>query len=158
MYTVLMDKKLDLYYENQKDSSKLIYTLGILWVQIVSKLDNILAQANLNTSKFNILMIIKHIGKEQGIQQNEISKRLLVTASNITKLLDKLEKDGMITRNAKENDRRVKLIKITDFASKLLDDIYPSYQHEIEKITQNMQNSDVQLLNQKLVEWLTIIK
>ena len=58
-------------------------------------------------------MIIKHLGQQNGIQQNEISKRLLVTPSNITKLLDKLEKENMITRNSKTNDKRVKLIKIT---------------------------------------------
>lgn len=152
-----MNKDINLYYENQENDAKLIYTLGILWSQIVARLENVLAKVNLNTSKFNILMIIKHVGKDDGIQQNEISKRLIVTASNITKLLDKLEKDGMITRNSKANDKRVKLIKITDSASKLLDDIYPEYNKEIKKITDKISSSDLNLLNQKLVEWLTII-
>ncbi|MBQ9245141.1 MarR family transcriptional regulator, partial [bacterium] len=126
-----MDKNIDLYLTNQTEQAKLIYTIGILWSQISTKLETVLAKYNLNIAKFNILMIIKHIGGKQGIQQNEISKRLLVTASNITKLLDKLEKDGMITRNSKENDRRVKLILITDFASEILDDAWKIYQKEV---------------------------
>lgn len=153
-----MDKNIDLYLTNQTEQAKLIYTIGILWSQISTKLETVLAKYNLNIAKFNILMIIKHIGGKQGIQQNEISKRLLVTASNITKLLDKLEKDGMITRNSKENDRRVKLILITDFASEILDDAWKIYQKEVKKITVKIPEKEAKELNLKLLEWLTNIK
>ncbi len=153
-----MEKNIDLYFENQSEEAKLIYTVGMLWSQISTKLETVLSKYNLNIAKFNILMIIKHAGGKDGIQQNEISKRLLVTASNITKLLDKLERDGMITRNNKENDRRVKLIMITPSASKLLDKTWAIYQKEIKSITEKMQSKQAKELNNKLLEWLTNIK
>lgn len=153
-----MKKDLDLYFEKQNDSSKLIYTIGLLWGQISNKLDTLLSKYNLNISKFNILMIIKHIGSKDGIQQNEISQRLLVTPSNITKLLDRLEKDKMISRNPKENDRRVKLIKISETASSLLDEIWPYYSAEVLKITEKLAENDKQDIEKILVEWLTNIK
>ncbi len=153
-----MNKDIDLYFEEQDEHSKLIYSIGLLWGQITTKLDDVLSKYGLNISKFNILMIIKHIGGNDGIQQNEISKRLLVTASNITKLLDKLEKDGMITRNNKEGDRRVKLIKITEPTSKLLDDVWPLYSKAINEITSHVQKSDAKVLDKILLEWLTNIK
>ena len=153
-----MKKDLDLYFEKQNDSSKLIYTIGLLWGQISNKLDSLLCKYNLNIAKFNILMIIKHIGSKDGIQQNEISQRLLVTPSNITKLLDRLEKEKMISRNPKENDRRVKLIKISDTASSLLDEIWPYYSAEVIKITEKLAENDKQDIEKILVEWLTNIK
>lgn len=153
-----MQKDIDLYFEGQDENSKLIYSIGLLWGQISTKLDSMLGQYGLNISKFNILMIIKHIGGEQGIQQNEISKRLLVTASNITKLLDKLEKDGMITRNDKQGDRRVKLIKISEKTSKLLDEVWPIYNKTIKEITSSINKTNAKALDTILLEWLLKLK
>ena len=153
-----MQKNSDLYFEGQNEKSKLVYSVGLLWGKINSTLDEVLGEFNLNVSKFNVLMIIKHIGGYDGIQQNEISKRLLVTASNITKLLDKLEKEGLITRNAKKEDKRVKLIRITDFASKLLDDAWIKYSEKIEILTSNFSEKDAIIQKEKIVEWLTNIK
>ena len=99
-------------------------------------------------------MIIKHLGQAEGIQQNEISKRLLVTPSNITKLLDKLEAEGMITRNSKKEDRRVKLIKITKTASKLLDEVWPVYTKEVDNLTSILSGNDVCNIEKYLNKWL----
>lgn len=153
-----MNNKLNLYFEGQDENSKLIYSIGLLWGKISNELDSILGEYGLNISKFNILMIIKHIGGDNGIQQNEISKRLLVTASNITKLLDKLEKDSMITRNNKQSDKRVKLIKVTETASKLLDTVWPLYTEAIKEITVSINKNNAKVLDKILLEWLTNIK
>ncbi len=150
-----MNKNIDFYYKDDSTNRKVLYSLSLVWNIISCRLDALLSKYELNISKFNILMIIKHIGGNEGIQQNEISKRLLVTPSNITKLLDKLEKDCLITRNAKENDRRVNLIKITDKASKLLDDIWPVYIKETDKITENLKTNDIENLENILRHWLS---
>lgn len=151
-------ENIELYLKNQTEEAKLIYTIGILWNKISTTLESTLSKYNLNIAKFNILMIIKHAGANDGIQQNEISKHLLVTASNITKLLDKLEKDGMIVRSSKESDRRVKLITVTKKSSDILDKAWKVYQKEIKEITAKMPVSQAKQLNKQLFEWLTNIK
>ncbi len=153
-----MEKNLEIYFDGQDKNTKLIHTIGLLWGKINSKLDEVLSSHGLNISKFNILMIIKHIGGYDGIQQNEISKRLLVTASNITKLLDKLEKDGLITRSTKKDDRRVKLIRITDSGSKILDKIWPKYLKTNKSIMSKIAAVDADYVESVLVDWLTNIK
>ena len=152
-----MDSNIDIYFENQDEKSKLIYTIGLLWGKISSRLDEILQKEKLNISKFNILMIIKHTGGYDGIQQNEISKRLLVTASNITKLLVNLEKDGLINHNTKKDDRRVKLIRITDYGSNLLDKVWPEYKLSIEKLMSQFPSDKAFPVENILLEWLTNI-
>lgn len=153
-----MEKEFEIYFDKQDVNTKLIHIIGLLWTQISYKLDEVLAKYSLNISKFNILMIIKHIGGSDGIQQNEISKRLLVTPSNITKLLDKLEKEGLITRTEKKDDRRAKLIKITDFGSKRLDKSWILYTKTTKKILSQIAAVDADYVEKVLVDWLINIK
>ncbi len=153
-----MDKEIEFYYKTDSETRKILYSLSILWNKITANMDAVLSEYKLNISKFNILMIIKHVEKEDGIQQNEISKRLLVTPSNITKLLDKLEAEGMITRNSKPNDRRVKLIKITTQASKLLDKVWPLYTKESTKLTSCLSEKDINIIEKLLEKWVLNLK
>ena len=143
----------NIYFNEQNLNAKLIYTLGFLWRDINVKIDKVLKEYDMNSAKFNILMIIKHHGKQDGIQQNYISDKLLVTSSNITKMLDKLEADELITRNDKKNDRRVKIIKITQKGSDLLDKVWNDYTTVIDSLAPNMPQKSKEQLLQNLVNW-----
>lgn len=151
-------EKTEIYMQPRNPHTRLIYITGMLWNTLNEGLEKTLSKVNLNNSKFNILMIIRYIGGENGIQQNEISKQLLVTASNITKLLDKLETDGLITRNNKSGDRRVKIIKITPEGSSLIDEIWADYNKTANALTPNMTDDELQALIDKLVVWYKDIK
>lgn len=151
-------EKTEIYMRPRNPHSKLIYITGMLWNILNEGLEKTLAQVGLNNSKFNILMIICFVGGENGIQQNEISKQLLVTASNITKLLDKLETDELITRNNKDGDRRVKIIKITEKGSGLIDKIWVDYNKTVNALTPNMTDDELDALTDKLVTWYKDIK
>ena len=151
-------EKTEIYMRPRNPHSKLIYITGMLWNILNEGLEKTLAQVGLNNSKFNILMIIRFVGGENGIQQNEISKQLLVTASNITKLLDKLEIDEHITRNNKDGDRRVKIIKITEKGSGLIDKIWVDYNKTVNALTPNMTDDELDALTDKLVTWYKDIK
>ncbi len=151
-------EKTEIYMRPRNPHSKLIYITGMLWNTLNEGLEKTLAQVGLNNSKFNILMIIRFVGGENGIQQNEISKQLLVTASNITKLLDKLEIDELITRNNKDGDRRVKIIKITEKGSGLIDKIWVDYNKTVNALTPNMTDDELDALTDKLVTWYKDIK
>lgn len=151
-------EKTEIYMRPRNPHSKLIYITGMLWNTLNEGLEKTLAQVGLNNSKFNILMIIRFVGGENGIQQNEISKQLLVTASNITKLLDKLETDELITRNNKDGDRRVKIIKITEKGSGLIDKIWVDYNKTVNALTPNMTDDELDALTDKLFTWYKDIK
>jgi MarR family 2-MHQ and catechol resistance regulon transcriptional repressor len=95
-------------------------------------------------------MVIKHVGKETGISQNELSNQLFVSAANITKLIDGLEKKEWVVRGSYDNDRRVKLIKITDKGSKLLDTVWLEHVKAINNILDNFSQADKEALNKYL--------
>ena len=146
-----------LYFNKQTVNSKLIYCTAFSWTKISQKIDKVLLPHNLNTAKFNILMVIKHLGGDNGIKQNEISEQLLTTKSNITKMLDKLELEGYITRNETKKDKRIKLVKITKNGSDLLDSIWKDYTECLDELSPNLpENNKSELLN-NLYIWLNSI-
>jgi len=49
----------------------------------------------LSTAQFDILA---HIGARAGITQQELAESLLVTKGNISQLLDRMERDGLVLR------------------------------------------------------------
>lgn len=136
------------YYEEA------IYSLALIHNIITDKTSTYLENFDLTLGKFNILMVIKHQGGEKGIPQVEVSKRLIVTPSNMTKLIDKLEKDGFVTRSALEGDRRVNIMKITAKGSKLLDDIWPGYNKILQDIMVVMDQSNQKTAAVVLNNWL----
>ncbi len=48
-----------------------------------------------------------------GLRMSEISRRMMVTAGNITRIADGLLADGLITRKAAPGDRRASVVRLT---------------------------------------------
>ncbi len=136
------------YYEEA------IYSLALIYNVVTNEMTTYLDQFNLTPGKFNILMIIKHQGKNDGIPQVEISKRLIVTPSNMTKLIDKLEKDGLVERSALEGDRRVNIMNITSKGSKLLDAVWPGYIEKLKKLIGGLNQGQQKDVSELLKVWL----
>lgn len=114
-----------------------------------------LAKYKLSPAKFNALMVIKHHLSWKGITQIDICKKLIVTASNMTRLLDKLEKEKLIERFSYRNDRRVNLIKITKKGSDLLDHVWPGYCRRIEELAGVLQQHEQKTLSKLLLRWFS---
>ncbi len=131
----------------------LIYGLACTFSLVEKQIENSLKQYKLSIPKFNALMIIKHQGREAGISQAEISKKLIVTASNITKLLDRLEKDELICRFPDPDDRRVNIIKVTEKASLLTDEVWPVYLEKVQEVSTVFTAQEQVQLMQLLKKW-----
>src|SRR3990167_9278121 len=102
----------------RKHYEEAVYSMTLINNIINKNISARYAQYNLTPGKFNTLMAIKHIGRQKGIKQVEISKNLILTPSNITKSIDKLEKDKLVTRSAPTGDRRVNIVTITEKGSR----------------------------------------
>jgi len=116
----------------------LVYSIASAYTFFEQGISVYLSRYNLTPAKFNILLMVQHKGKDTGVAQNELSKLLLVTTSNITRMVDKLERDNYVHRFPKKGDRRVNLIKITEKGTALLEQIWPGYQELINNIVGSM--------------------
>lgn len=83
-------------------------------------------------AQFNILMILKYA--DEPLTQNDLSRRLLVDKSNITGLVDRMEKMALIRRNTVTGDRRRYHITLTQKGRCLLDDLERDYERKVAEI------------------------
>lgn len=82
------------------------------------------ARFNLSQPRFNALMELRLAG-EEGLPLSELGQRMLVSRANITGLIDRLERDGLVTREADPRDRRIIRARITLRAMEMLEMILP---------------------------------
>ena len=105
--------------------------------------------------KFNTLLLLKHRGGKEGLSQNEICHHLIVSPSNITRLIDRLIADKLVERNASTSDRRVKLIKITPEGSAILDKLFHGYGEMIQQSVYVLERPEVEQLAGLLLKWFS---
>jgi DNA-binding MarR family transcriptional regulator len=72
-----------------------------------------LKAADLSFAQYNVLRILRGAGGE-GLSCREISERMIHRDPDITRLLDRLEARGLISRSRVETDRRVIMARATD--------------------------------------------
>lgn len=65
----------------------------------------------LTGAQFNVLNLLAE--SADGVSQRELGDRLLVDRSNVTGLLDRMEKTGWVRRTDHPEDRRVYLVRLT---------------------------------------------
>jgi DNA-binding MarR family transcriptional regulator len=78
-----------------------------------------LKQADLTHTQYNVLRILRGAG-QAGASCNEISERLVTKDSDITRLLNRLEARGLISRQREMKDRRVIITRISHGGLRLL--------------------------------------
>jgi MarR family transcriptional regulator, 2-MHQ and catechol-resistance regulon repressor len=130
-----------------------IYGIVLVYTSIFNGIASYLDQYGLTPAKFNVLMTIKHQGQEKGISQIDIGNRLMVTASNMTRLLEKLGRQGLIVRSSLIGDKRVKVIKITLKGSKLLDSVWPGYDGTVRKLAGHLSKEEQKMIARITQKW-----
>lgn len=75
---------------------------------------------DITPSQYNVLRILRGAGAN-GLCRNEISERMVTPTPDMTRLLDRMEKTGWVTRERAEEDRRQVSTHITKFGLELLE-------------------------------------
>jgi DNA-binding MarR family transcriptional regulator len=79
----------------------------------------LLKAEELSPTQYNVLRILR--GAPEGLPCGEIGQRMITRDPDITRLLDRLEKRGVIARWRDSKDRRMVLARITPQGLQLLD-------------------------------------
>jgi DNA-binding MarR family transcriptional regulator len=73
----------------------------------------------ITSSQYNVLRILRGAGAD-GLCRNEISERMVTATPDMSRLLDRMEKAGWVTRERAEDDRRQVSTYITNSGMELL--------------------------------------
>ncbi|MBK1895357.1 MarR family winged helix-turn-helix transcriptional regulator [Chryseobacterium paridis] len=103
-------------------STDLLLLINITKVQaILSRKFDALSVHGLSFSDFTILYILIN-SSEHKIRRIDLAEKIGLTASGITRLLNPLEKIGLVSREANERDARVSYVVITDTGKKVFEE------------------------------------
>lgn len=99
--------------------------------RVSQKIDRVLSvqlrSSGLNMAQFDVLA---HVGAARGITQQQLADRLLVTKGNISQLLDRLEKRGLLRRC---QDGRNNTLALTEQGQELYERTVPVHEQLIEE-------------------------
>ncbi len=73
--------------------------------------EQVVKTAGLTGAQYNVLRILRGAG--EGLACKEIGERMISRDPDITRLLDRMEKRGLITRERQSDDRRVVKTRVT---------------------------------------------
>ena len=79
----------------------------------------VLKAEDLSSTQYNVLRILR--GAPQGLPCGEIAGRMITRDPDVTRLLDRMEKRGLIARARDNQDRRMVLARLTPEGLKLVD-------------------------------------
>ena len=80
--------------------------------RLIRSIEEIIRGVGLSEPQFNVLRILRGAG--EALPTSEVGRRMVTRVPDITRLVDRLEKMGLVCRQrAPEGDRRVVLVEIT---------------------------------------------
>lgn len=89
------------------------------------KMEEIIAPYGITAAQYNVLRILRGVHPD-GHPRHEISARMIQLAPDVTRLIDRLEKQLLVVRGKSDTDKRLSLTFITDKGLALLTSIEPT--------------------------------
>ena len=86
---------------------------------IAHQQSQLLKSFGLSRTQFDALHILRN-SESSGIPILAVANRMITRVPDITRLIDRLEHDGLVERRNSERDRRVVLVRLRDKARQLL--------------------------------------
>jgi DNA-binding MarR family transcriptional regulator len=106
-----------------------------------SRFERVCSQYGISSSQYNVLRILRGIHPE-GHSRCEIVRRMVERAPDVTRLIDRLEKRGLVERDRSERDRRLSISRITAAGLELLARIDPITEQMSQRFTEHLSERD----------------
>jgi DNA-binding MarR family transcriptional regulator len=124
-----------------------IFTL----VQVYTKINDALAEQarpfGLTLAHLEVLLCLR---SGEGISQQELAERLLVTKGNICVIVQKMEASGLLERRVDSTDQRLHRLYLTDAARHLLARVMPGHRELLARIVGNLTAAEQKTLHEFL--------
>ncbi len=113
---------------------------------LLNDLEDYLRPKNLSQARLTVLLMLKEKG-EGILNPAEIARMTGKTRPGITRMILRLEAEGLITVSKQEKDARSKSLQLSQEGELLLDEIIPAYNERIRSMSESLSEEDKELLN-----------
>lgn len=109
----------------------------------------VLKPYGLGGAQYNVLRILRGAG-EEGLCRNEVRDRMLTRMPDMTRLLDRMEEAGLVTRSRSDTDRRVVSTRLTEAGRRLVDELDEPIAEVHERRMARLTDAQLRSLNELL--------
>jgi DNA-binding MarR family transcriptional regulator len=116
-----------------------------LWVRLLESHNLMLGEVRRRLSdactmpRFDLLA---NLEREDGQTLAALSRRMLVTAGNLTGLVDRAERDGVVERRADPRDRRLSRVYLTLKGKELITGLLPKHEGHVSELLEGLDLND----------------
>jgi DNA-binding MarR family transcriptional regulator len=111
-------------------------------------------QKNFRTAGLDITIeqwsLLYHLWKEDGLSQQELGARTFRDKASTTRLIDNLEKLGLVTRVASSTDRRINRVFLMEAAKPLQQITYDIANQTMNEALQNIHKEEIEIVRNVL--------
>ncbi len=124
-----------------------------LWVRLLESHNLVLGEVRRKLADATTMPrfdLLANLEREDGQTLAALSRRMLVTAGNLTGLVDRAERDGVVERRADPRDRRLSRVYLTPKGRELIVGLLPKHAEEIGALFEELDPADKRELRRLL--------
>jgi DNA-binding MarR family transcriptional regulator len=114
----------------------LLRTVRVHRTAVSRQIDSLELPVGMTGARYTLLMTL-YFSRENLLAQNEISRELNVSRTNITNLIDGLERDDLVERVPNPADRRVSYAQLTERGRAVCEHLMPTMAEVMEDATRD---------------------
>ncbi len=122
-------------------------SLMVAAASVRGELEQVCCKHGIFGSQYNILRILAG-GPPEGYPRGEIINRMIDRCPDVTRLVDPLEKKGLVSRERSQEDRRVVLHRITKKGQDVLNALSPDLEYIQEAFREELSEKELGELSQ----------
>ncbi len=108
----------------------------------------------LGEGEFDVLAALRRAGPPFERAPGELASYTMVTTGAMTKRIDRLERDGLVTRRPSTTDRRGRVVALTKAGRKLIDRAFTDHMRNERRLLDLLPPDDAAQLEKLLAAWL----
>ena len=95
---------------------------------VVARVEPRLMESGLTVTQLAVLEALLHLSP---LSQRELGRKVLTSAGNMTDVIDKLQRRGLVVRTRKPGDRRTVRVALTAEGQKAIESLFPCHARDI---------------------------
>lgn len=118
---------------------------------LIDAFEGAIKSYGITATQYNVLRILRGAG-DHGLSRNEVRDRLLNRMPDATRLLDRMERSGLISRSREAEDRRLVTTRLTKKGKQLVDQLDPLVARQHRSRLGHMSQKQLTTLNTLLTQ------
>ncbi|WP_078891856.1 MarR family winged helix-turn-helix transcriptional regulator [Streptomyces sp. NRRL S-350] len=124
-----------------------------LAARLTAELTLVYQRYGLGEGEFDVLAALRRAGAPYERAPGELAAHTMVTTGAMTKRIDRLERAGLVTRRPAEDDRRGRVVALTDAGRRLIDEAFTAHMRNEHRLLAHLAPEEAAALQTLLAAW-----